>query len=175
MSQRKISIIMPAYNVEKTIKKAAYSCVNQSLKDIELIIVDDCSTDSTRDLMVEIKNEYPDKVKILFQEKNSRQGAARNKGYKEAEGKYILFVDSDDWIDIKMYQRLYKKIIEEKADICSCDYYEINSETGYINRVESLRTAIFHLNEFIPSGAPASTAASNTIFAASIVHFLALG
>ena len=64
---------MPAYNVEKTIKKAAYSCVNQSLKDIELIIVDDCSTDSTRDLMVEIKNEYPDKVKILFQEKNRAQ------------------------------------------------------------------------------------------------------
>ena len=108
MSQRKISIIMPAYNVEKTIKKAAYSCVNQSLKDIELIIVDDCSTDSTRDLMVEIKNEYPDKVKILFQEKNSRQGAARNKGYKEAEGKYILFVDSDDWIELGACKVLYE-------------------------------------------------------------------
>ena len=77
---------MPAYNAEKTIKRAVYSCLNQTLEDIELIIVDDCSTDSTRDLLVEIKNEYPDKVKLLFQEKNNRQGAARNRGFKEAEG-----------------------------------------------------------------------------------------
>ena len=142
MSQRKISIIMPAYNVEKTIKKAAYSCVNQSLKDIELIIVDDCSTDSTRDLMVEIKNEYPDKVKILFQEKNSRQGAARNKGYKEAEGKYILFVDSDDWIELGACKVLYECAMKnDYPDEVVGDYRLVydNKRKTQINVFDSVR------------------------------------
>lgn len=127
---------MPAYNVENTIKKAAYSCVNQSLNDTELIIVDDCSTDSTRDLMVEIKNEYPNKVKILFQEKNSRQGAARNKGFKEAGGKYVLFVDSDDWIELDACERLYEYALKKNNPDEVVGDYRLVYDNGKKKHVE---------------------------------------
>lgn len=107
MSACKISIIMPAYNAEKTISRAVASCVNQTLQDIELIIVDDCSTDRTPDLLREFHNSYPDKVKTVFQKENMRQGAARNAGFRQAEGEYILFVDSDDWIELDACERFY--------------------------------------------------------------------
>lgn len=69
--------------------------------------MDDCSTDSTRSIIEEIKREYPSKVKAIFLKKNSRQGAARNAGFREAEGEYILFVDSDDWIELDACENLY--------------------------------------------------------------------
>lgn len=145
MPKCKISIIMPAYNAEKTIKRAVYSCLNQSLEDIELIIVDDCSTDSTRDLLVEIKNEYPDKVKLLFQEKNNRQGAARNRGFKESDGEYVLFVDSDDWIELDACQKLYECASKNPAiDEVVGDYVLVydNEKKQYIKVFDSVRDSL---------------------------------
>lgn len=113
---------MPAYNAEKTIKKAIDSCLNQSLEEIELIIVDDCSTDSTRNILIAIQNKNFDKVKVLFQEKNTKQGAARNRGFKVAEGEYILFVDSDDWIERDACKKLYECAIRDDCDEVVGDY-----------------------------------------------------
>ena len=146
MSAPLISVIIPVFNTEKYLKECLNSLINQTLINIEIICINDASTDNSLNILCEYA-EKDKRIKVIDLKINKRQGGARNEGLKVAGGEYIGFVDSDDWIDIKMYQRLYKKIIEEKADICSCDYYEINSETGYINRVESLRTAIFHLNE----------------------------
>lgn len=144
MSKFKISIIMPAYNAEKTIKKAIDSCLNQSLKETELIIVDDCSTDSTRDIMIPIRNNNPDRVKILFQEKNAKQGAARNRGFREAEGEYILFVDSDDWIERDACRKLYECAIKEECDEVVGDYALVydTGEKKYIKVFESVRGSL---------------------------------
>ena len=136
MSAPLISVIIPVFNTEKYLKECLNSLINQTLINIEIICINDASTDNSLNILCEYA-EKDKRIKVIDLKINKRQGGARNEGLKVAGGEYIGFVDSDDWIDIKMYQRLYKKIIEEKADICSCDYYEINSETGYINRVES--------------------------------------
>lgn len=147
MSVPLISVIIPVFNTEKYLKECLNSLINQTLVNIEIICINDASTDNSLNILCEYA-EKDKRIKVIDLKINKRQGGARNEGLKVAKGEYIGFVDSDDWIDIKMYQCLYEKIIEEKADICSCDYYETNSATGYIHRVESLRSDIFHLDEF---------------------------
>lgn len=111
MFEPKISIIIPVYNVEKYLRECLDSCINQTLEDIEIICVDDCSTDGS----FKILEEYHQKdcrIKIFRQEENKKQGAARNKGLGIATGEYIWFVDSDDYIDTKACQILYDAIKE---------------------------------------------------------------
>ena len=116
----KVSIIVPVYNVEKYLRKCLDSLVNQTLKDIEII----CINDGTKDNSVEIINEYVKKCPniILINQENQGLGMARNNAMKHAKGDYIAFVDSDDWVDTDMYEVLYNKAIETDADIVECDY-----------------------------------------------------
>ena len=105
----KISIIIPVYNVEKYLRECLDSCINQTLKDIEIICVDDASPDNS----IQILEEYQQKdsrIKILRHETNKNLGAARNSGLQSATGEYVWFVDSDDYIDIKACQILYDAI-----------------------------------------------------------------
>lgn len=94
----KISIIIPAYNSEKFIEKCLYSCLNQDIShdDYEIIVVDDGSIDNTKNIVLSIQKKY-NNIVYIYQE-NAAQGAARNNGLSKAQGKYIWFVDSDDWI-----------------------------------------------------------------------------
>lgn len=94
----RLSIIIPAYNSGKYIKKCLYSCLNQDIShdDYEIIVVDDGSTDNTKAIVLSIKEKY-NNIIYIYQE-NAAQGAARNNGLSKAQGKYIWFVDSDDWI-----------------------------------------------------------------------------
>lgn len=94
----KLSIIIPTYNSEKFIEKCLYSCLNQDIshEDYEVIVVDDGSTDNTKNLVLSIKEKY-NNIVYIYQE-NAAQGAARNNGLSKAKGKYIWFIDSDDWI-----------------------------------------------------------------------------
>ena len=94
----KLSIIIPAYNSEKFIETCLYSCLNQNIpySDYEIIVVDDGSIDNTRNIVLSIKEKY-NNIVYIYQE-NAAQGAARNNGLSKAQGKYIWFVDSDDWI-----------------------------------------------------------------------------
>lgn len=94
----KISIIIPAYNSEKFIEKCLYSCLNQDIShdDYEIIVVDDGSIDNTKNIVLSIQKKY-NNIVYIYQE-NAAQGAARNNGLSKAKGKYIWFVDSDDWI-----------------------------------------------------------------------------
>lgn len=111
----KISIIVPAYNVEKYLEKCLNSLINQTLEDIEIICINDGSTDKTP----EILNKYEKKVdnlKVIHSENNG-PGVARNKGLDIAKGEYILFVDSDDWIRLDTCEILYKKAKEENLDL----------------------------------------------------------
>ena len=118
MTIPKISIIIPVYNVEKYLRECLDSCVNQTLENIEIICVDDCSPDNS----IEILREYQIKdsrIKILRHKTNKNLGAARNTGLENATGEYVWFVDSDDYIDTKACQILYDAIKEFDVDMLS--------------------------------------------------------
>ncbi|MBP5592314.1 glycosyltransferase family 2 protein [bacterium] len=116
MSKPKISIIIPVYNVEEYLAECLDSCVNQTLRDIEIICVDDCSSDSSYKILEGYRDKDP-RIRIFRQEQNRKQGAARNRGLKIATGEYVWFVDSDDYIDTKACQILYDAIKDFNVDI----------------------------------------------------------
>lgn len=121
----KISVIIPTYNREKYVKKCLDSILNQTLKDIEIIIVDDGSQDNTK----EIVNSYKDKrIKYIYKN-NTGIGDTRNKGISLSKGEYISFVDIDDYIDELMLEKMYKKAKKDDLDIVICNYIEINEKT----------------------------------------------
>lgn len=123
----KLSIIVPVYNVERYIEKCVNSIMNQTFKEFELILVDDGSTDSCGVICDKYANLDP-RVKVIHK-KNGGLSSARNVGIKMSSAKYIAFVDSDDWIDEKMYEIMYK-IMEknENIDIVQCGYIDAESE-----------------------------------------------
>ncbi|MBQ7233687.1 MAG: glycosyltransferase family 2 protein [Bacillales bacterium] len=116
----KVSVIIPAYNTEEYIAECMESIINQTLKEIEIIVVDDGSTDRTWDMLQEYELKYPDKIRA-FHKENGGQASARNFALQYARGEYLGFVDSDDWIDAEMYDEMYQKAETEKADIVICD------------------------------------------------------
>jgi len=118
----KISIIIPCYNVEQYIMRCAKSLINQTLgiKKIELIFVNDASTDLTLSLLSEIEKEYMDSIIVINLSENGKQGTARNIGMQYARADYIGFIDSDDWIEPDMYEKLYSKIEEYNCDLVEC-------------------------------------------------------
>ncbi|MEK4065683.1 glycosyltransferase [Peribacillus sp. FSL R5-0717] len=116
-----LSIIVPVYNVEKFIDKCLYSLVNQTLQDIEIIIVNDGSTDNSQNIIDEYVKNYSNKLVSLNKE-NGGLSDARNFGLKHASGEYVGFVDSDDFIDFDMYEKLYDYAIKKNADIIISDF-----------------------------------------------------
>lgn len=110
-----ISIIIPIYNSEKYLKQCLDSVINQTLKEIEIICVDDGSTDSSLEILKEYAKK-DDRI-IILKQKNSGSAAARNYALTKASGKYIGFIDSDDYIDNNYYEELLKSAILNKADI----------------------------------------------------------
>ena len=120
-----ISVIVPVYNTGKYLKKCVDSILNQTIgfNNIELIIVNDGSSDDSDSIIKDIINKNS-KIKY-FSKENGGQGSARNLGLKHATGEYISFVDSDDWIDTRMYEDLYNIAIKENIDIITCNYTKV--------------------------------------------------
>lgn len=116
MTFPKISIIIPVYNVEKYLAECLDSCINQTLEDIEVICIDDCSTDNSYKILEEYQQK-DSRIKIFRHEENKKQGTARNKGLDVATGEYIWFIDSDDYIDTKACQILYDVIKDFNIDL----------------------------------------------------------
>ncbi|WP_410984906.1 glycosyltransferase [Bacillus cereus] len=116
----KVSIIIPVYNVENLLGRCLNSLMSQTLEDIEIIMINDGSTDRS----AEILNEYAKKDKriIVIEKENGGVSSARNKGIQIASGEYIGFVDPDDWIDVEMYDTMYKEAVQSGADIVMCTY-----------------------------------------------------
>lgn len=112
----KVSVIIPVYNVEEYLPECLDSVVNQTLKDIEIICVDDGSTDNSLEILKEYAKKDP-RIKVLTQ-KNQGAGAARNKGLKVAEGEYLYFIDGDDYIEPEALKKVYDRITETNAEIC---------------------------------------------------------
>ena len=127
MSEPKISIIVPAYNIEKYIEKCLFSIQNQTYKNIEVIVVNDGSTDGTLNVITDfIKND--DRF-IVINQPNSGVATARKNGIEKASGDYIGFVDGDDTIEPHMYEILILNAEKYSADISHCGYMIVNGNT----------------------------------------------
>ena len=127
MNKYKVSIIIPVYGVEKYVSKCLESLVNQTLNDIEIIVVNDGTKDNSQKIIDKYVKKYPDKVKSFIKE-NGGQGSARNYGLKQANGDYIGYVDSDDYVELEMYEKLYNKAISDNLDIAICGNYNVSED-----------------------------------------------
>lgn len=143
----KVSVIVPVYNVEKYLIKSLDSLVNQTLEDIEIIVVNDGSTDNSKKIIEVYKEKYQDKIKYL-EKPNGGLSDARNFGIPHATGEYIAFLDSDDYVELDTYEKMYNKAKEENSDIVECDFIweypnktKIDTGTIYTNKKEMLTYA----------------------------------
>ena len=134
-----VSVIVPVYNVEDYLGECLDSIVNQSLRNIEIICINDGSSDNSLDIL----NEYAkrdDRIKVIDQE-NAGLGASRNQGLINAKGKYVLFIDSDDYIDLTTLEKLYDNAISNDSDMVLYKFLKLNK-----NRI-SKRKVAFRIDE----------------------------
>jgi glycosyltransferase involved in cell wall biosynthesis len=127
---QKISVIIPCYNVEKTIDRLFLSIEAQTfgMDNLEIICVDDKSTDNTLNILEEWESKYNDIVCIVALSENGRQGKARNIGLEYASCEWVTFLDADDWIEKDYFELLYSKAVTGKYDVVACDMGRDSSE-----------------------------------------------
>lgn len=118
---KKVSIIVPVYNSQEYLKACAESLVNQTLEDIEIVFVNDGSTDNSLSILQEYQERFPEKV-VLRTKENGGQASARNLGIEICTGEYIGFVDSDDCVDTTMFEKLYNVAVAKDCDLVECNY-----------------------------------------------------
>ncbi|MDO4379127.1 MAG: glycosyltransferase family 2 protein [Erysipelotrichia bacterium] len=117
----KVSIIVPVYKVEPYILRCVDSLVNQTYKNIEIILVDDGSPDNSIDL---VKENYNDERIVIVRQSNQGSGQARNNGIKRAVGQYLFFVDGDDFIEENTLELMINRLEEDNSSLVICDYYK---------------------------------------------------
>ena len=124
--EKKISVIVPVYNVEQYLERCVNSIINQTYENLEIILVDDGSTDRSGE-MCDSFAEKDERIKVVHKE-NGGASAARNRGLDICLGEYVTFVDSDDWLDIHMYKDLMELMVNMDADIVECNWEVIYDE-----------------------------------------------
>ena len=124
----KVSIIVPVYNVEEYLKKCLDSLIYQTYKDIELIIVNDGTKDSSQKIIDKYKKKYPSIIKSYIKE-NGGLASARNYGIDKSNGDYVMFVDSDDYVDTFMVEKLVDVVKQKNSDIVVCNFYRVENDT----------------------------------------------
>ena len=124
----KISVVIPVYNTEKYLRKCLDSVINQTFKDIEIICVDDGSTDNSLDILKEYQKN--DSRFVILQQNHIGAGEARNKGLDIAKGKYIGFLDSDDWFELDMLSQMYQRAEKFNADMVVCSSKRFSEKTS---------------------------------------------
>lgn len=127
----KVSIIIPVYNAKNFIEKCLENCMNQTFKDIEIIVVDDKSTDNTV-FLVKSFMEKDNRIKLIELDKNYRQGYARNVAVKKSESDYIMFLDVDDAYENTCVEEMYNKISADDAEMTVCKFYTLEHSTGEV-------------------------------------------
>lgn len=127
----KISLIIPCYNVENYVNRCLDSIEKQTIgmEQLEVVLVDDASTDQTLYYLEQFEKKYPDQVIVVACGENGKLGTARNIGLSYATGKYISFVDSDDVLDVTMLEKMHQKIVEYDCDMVECDFKKFSDET----------------------------------------------
>ena len=142
----KVSVIVPVYKVENYIEKCVRSLFEQTMEDIEVLFVDDSSPDNSVEIIERLIEEYQTYlakkkyvVRVIRMPSNSGQAVARRRGILEATGDYVIHCDSDDWVDIDLYEKMYKEAIISKSDIVICGY--IYEYLGHADKREALNVA----------------------------------
>lgn len=132
-----VSVIVPVYNVAPYLEKCLNSLVNQDLQDIEIIIVNDGSTDNSQSIIDDFQLKYPHKIKS-FAKANGGLSDARNFGLNKACGEYIGFVDSDDYVTTKMYREMYTLAVKYNADMVICNLQKIDENGNVIKKLTQI-------------------------------------
>ena len=127
----KISVVLPVYNVANYLRKCLDSLVNQTFEDFEVICVNDGSTDSSREILAQYAQK-DSRIKIV-DKKNGGLSSARNAGMKVAQGEYYSFIDSDDWIDETMLEKLYNSMVSLDTDISICAVHQYDETNQKID------------------------------------------
>lgn len=150
MKNNKLSIIIPVYNVEDYLPKCIESVINQTYPNIEIILVNDGSTDGSG-IICEAYSKDNSKIQVIHKA-NGGLSSARNVGLDAVNGKYIAFVDSDDWLDVDMYKTLIELLEVNNADIAACGFKEVfsdktisHSDTGMVtllNREDAINSLV---------------------------------
>lgn len=139
----KVSIIVPVYNTEKYLRRCLDSLVNQTIEDIEIIVINDCSPDNSKEILKEYEKKYKDKIKVFHNKTNKGIGYNRNYGIKKATGEYIGFVDSDDWVNETMYDKLYKKAKEDNLDLVLCNFHKMLEKENNLEEIDANEISYF--------------------------------
>lgn len=143
----KISIIVPVYNVERYLEKCIYSIINQTYTNIEIILVNDGSIDNSLKICNKYK-EYDSRI-IVIDKPNGGLSDARNVGINRASGDYIMFVDSDDWIDLNIVEKLYNLVCENDACIAQCDFVDVYDDSEISLKSEHKNITMMNSNEVL--------------------------
>ena len=136
-----ISVIIPVYNVKPYLSRCLDSVLNQTYTNLDIILIDDGSDDGSEELCDEYFKKYPDRITLVHQ-KNKGLGPARNEGLKRARGKYISMIDSDDWISLDMYEKLYNFSETYGYQISICDYFYIDTAKSTVTKTKSIPSDI---------------------------------
>lgn len=126
-----LSVIVPVYNMaaDGKLNYCMDSLVNQTITDYEILAVNDASTDHSLEILREYEKRYPGLVRVITYEQNKRQGGAKNEGLKAANGEWVSFIDSDDWVTPDYYEKLLHMAKETGADLVGCDYCLVTRHT----------------------------------------------
>lgn len=140
----KVSVIVPIHNVKKYIKQCIDSIVNQTLKDIEIILVDDCSTDGTSAILDDYAKR-DERIQVIHNSKKLGAGGARNIGLRRSRGEYLSFLDSDDFFSKDLLEKIYFECKEADLDICIYDYAKFDD----LKQMEDVRFQLSQEDEYL--------------------------
>ncbi len=141
MNKVKVSVVVPVYKVEKYLERCVNSIIKQSLSELEIILVDDGSPDNCG-IMCDSFADKDNRIKVVHKS-NGGLSSARNAGINVASGEYIGFVDSDDDIDINMYEKMYSAALKHKVDFVMCDYQRILENNNSFNKSLSIDSGFY--------------------------------
>ena len=133
----KVSVIVPVYNVESYLEKCLQSLVQQSLQEIEIIAVNDGSTDASQSILEQFQTQFPTKIKV-FQKENGGLSDARNYGIDRASGEFLAFVDSDDYVSENMLEEMYSLAIKHNAEMVICNLQKVDEQGNVTQKLTQL-------------------------------------
>lgn len=165
-----VSVIVPIYNVEKYLRKCLDTIINQTQKNIEIICINDGSTDDS----YKILEEYAklDKRIVIINQENLGLSVARNVGISKSHGEFIGFIDSDDWIDLNYFEALYNVAKKHNADIACCGFLRAYSASKFKKRMNIVSEAVFELanEKFRATDTPRRSYVFNKIYKREVIE-----
>lgn len=142
LSGKLVSVIVPVYNAERTLERCVNSILNQTYRNLEIIMVDDASTDSSREVMLRLEQSDPERIMVVFSDENRGAGGARNIALEYAHGEYLSFIDSDDYIHTLFCERLVAELEKGGHDFVDCGYYDESKDSAILHTGANTRGLI---------------------------------